>query len=268
MVEPGREREVTAEDAAPGAVSWQQLVAEGRVEWAMAVYFKGERDAVVWQALTGLKELQAALRESGYARAQRLLAGLERVPDLLDWVALEAQLEALKQAAEQLGKREPERALEALAGVGQPILLAEAETLRGTARIFLGEPEAARDAFSAALTLDPKQYRAQTNLGNLELEDGRTDEAIALYQRALAANPEFANAHHNLGVAYRRKGQIGKSVGSLRKAQRANQRRMREEARETLRKGVGSGLGKYGKWLLYAAAAVAAYLVLRGLGTI
>lgn len=256
---------------APEAAKWRQLVAEGRVERAMAAYLEasgGERDAAVWTALSGLKELQQALREGAYARAQRLLAGLEPAPGLLDWPALAAQLEALKEAAEQLGKREPERTLEALAGVREPVLLAEAETLSGTARIFLGEPEAAREAFGAALALDPKQYRAQTNLGNLELEDGRVDEAIALYQRALATNPEFANAHHNLGVAYRRKGQIGKSVGSLRKAQRAGQRKMREEARETLRKGMGSGLGKYGKWLLYAALAVAAYLVLRGLGMI
>ena len=91
---------------------------------------------------------------------------------------------------------------------------------------------------------------------------------MPLYERALALNDTFGNAHHNLGVAYRRKGQVGKSVRALRKAQGASQKQIREEARESLRSGVGGGLAKYGRWLVYFVVAAALFLLLRSRGLV
>jgi hypothetical protein len=62
---------------------------------------------------------------------------------------------------------------------------------------------------------------------------------------------EFANAHHNLGVAYRRKGMIGKSVASLRRAQRAQRKRDSREAREDARELRGRGAGRSLRWLFW-----------------
>ena len=248
--------------------TWRESLAQGRAGEALAHYRLSEvPSGDTYDALKTLADLQEALREKGYLRAVEKLNRLETKPDLTDWDTLTRDLEVLKNAAESLDKRrDPEAALSLLEPLNLPLLNAEADTLRGTANVLMNETEAATRHFEHAISLDPKHYRAITNLGNLALEAGRTDEAIAAYERSLKLNEAFPNAHHNLGVAYRRKGQINRSVRHLRKAQNANQRQMREEARTTLRSGAGQSWRKYGRWLVYAVIAVAAFLVLRSQG--
>ena len=41
---------------------------------------------------------------------------------------------------------------------------------------------------------------AHFNLAGLLEETGRADDAVASYHRALAADPDFADAHYNLGL--------------------------------------------------------------------
>ena len=65
---------------------------------------------------------------------------------------------------------------------------------------------AARDAFEAALALDPDQPEARFNLANLVLESGDLELAVAEFRRVLQADPEFADAHFNLAVALERLG--------------------------------------------------------------
>lgn len=48
---------------------------------------------------------------------------------------------------------------------------------------------------------DPACWMAHNNLGNLIRGDGQIPEAIAHYEAALAAKPDFAMAHYNLAVA-------------------------------------------------------------------
>ncbi len=249
-------------------LSWQRLLEEGRVGPALAQARQGDNDPETLRVLHALNDLQGQLRERNYARAKTLLEGLEPIPDLLDWQELNRQLALLEAASERLKPEAPESAIAQLAALDQPVLLAEADTLRGAGHIFLNETEAARSAFERALERDPKHFRAHTNLGNLALEDGRVDEAIAAYERAIALSPDFANAHHNLGVAYRRKGEVGKSVSALRKAQGASQRKLREEARQTLKGSLGGAGRKYGRWLLYGVLAVVVYLLLRSQGVL
>ena len=67
-------------------------------------------------------------------------------------------------------------------------------------------PSAARDAFEAALALDPDQPEARFNLANLVLEAGDLELAVAEFRRVLQADPEFADAHFNLAVALERLG--------------------------------------------------------------
>ena len=64
----------------------------------------------------------------------------------------------------------------------------------------------ARDAFEAALALDPDQPEARFNLANLVLESGDLELAVAEFRRVLQADPEFADAHFNLAVALERLG--------------------------------------------------------------
>jgi lipoprotein NlpI len=95
---------------------------------------------------------------------------------------------------------------------------------RGVARIGNGAPQAAREDFDAALELAPAHAPALTNLGNLLLEQGDVDGAIARYRAAIAADREYAIAYLNLGVAYKKSGRIAEGVRALREAQRLEQK--------------------------------------------
>jgi tetratricopeptide (TPR) repeat protein len=95
---------------------------------------------------------------------------------------------------------------------------------RGVARIGMGAPQAACEDFNAALELLPSHAPALTNLGNLLLEEGDVDGAIARYRAAIAADREYAIAYLNLGVAYKKSGRIAEAVRALREAQRLEQK--------------------------------------------
>jgi predicted O-linked N-acetylglucosamine transferase (SPINDLY family) len=55
-------------------------------------------------------------------------------------------------------------------------------------------------------------------LGNALIAQGRTDQAVAHYERALALKPDYAEAHNNLGMALGMQGKIGQAVTHLRQA--------------------------------------------------
>lgn len=241
---------------------------QGRLGDALSAELtRAEPDAELLELFRTLEALLERLREKRYAQATKLAASLEPVGSFSP-EALRANVATLEKSGKQLERGEAEEALTLLAGSLHPLLAAEHETQRGTAYVFLADAAAAERAFARATELDPKHYRALTNLGNLLLEAGRTDEAIVLYERAIRLNEGFPNAHHNLGVAYRRKGQVSKSVAAIRRAQRVSRRREGEEARVAV-KSVASAQGrKYLKWLLYAAAALGIYLLLRAQGVI
>jgi lipoprotein NlpI len=95
---------------------------------------------------------------------------------------------------------------------------------RGVARIGLELREPAREDFTAALEAVASYSPALTNLGNLLLEDGRLDAAIARYEGAIAADPEYAIAHLNLSVAYKRAGRLAEAVRALRRSQQLEAR--------------------------------------------
>jgi tetratricopeptide (TPR) repeat protein len=95
---------------------------------------------------------------------------------------------------------------------------------RGVARIALDLRELAWDDFNAALQAIDEYPPALTNLGNLSLEDGAVDEAILLYERAIANDQEYAVAYLNLGVAFKQQGRIDEAVRVLRRADRIERR--------------------------------------------
>lgn len=250
------------------ASNWREQLRQGQLSEALAAQLSAPQpDAHVTELLEALTELRAHLRAKAWARARGVADALEA--DATDTLPnLSAEVGQLEVSGGHLERGEAEAALEVLEGVRLPLLRAEAETQRGTALVFLGDAEAASRAFEAAITLDARHYRALTNLGNVALEQGRVDEAIARYEAALKLDEGFANAHHNLGVAYRRKGQVNRSVAAIRRAQRVSRQRDREEARGVL-KAFGRGQrSRYGKWLLYALAAVGIYLLLRTQGVL
>lgn len=216
--------------------------------------------ALVSQSLAALADVEELVRDRSFSKALDRLQRLEERADFVPWAELESDVKELEQTARLLDQRESDKALEALASLNSSWFAAEAEAQRGTAHIYEGRFDEARTSFEAALAIDPQHFRALTNLGNVALEEKRVDDAIDYYERAIKLNDGFANAHHNLGVAYRRKGHLSKSVRSLKTAQRLAQRKEASEARAKLGKlSGGPNTTKWIRYLLIGAAAVAVY---------
>jgi tetratricopeptide (TPR) repeat protein len=65
---------------------------------------------------------------------------------------------------------------------------------------------------------NPGCWMALTNLGAVEFDAGRTDQAMELYERALSLNPQSVEAHVNKGLALAR---IGKAEEAMAEYERA-----------------------------------------------
>jgi tetratricopeptide (TPR) repeat protein len=66
----------------------------------------------------------------------------------------------------------------------------------------------AEEAYRAVLAVRPDHAGALHNLGVIVAESGRTDEAIALFDRAIAIEPAYALAHFNRANALRATGDV------------------------------------------------------------
>jgi tetratricopeptide (TPR) repeat protein len=84
---------------------------------------------------------------------------------------------------------------------------------------------AADAALAQALALDPHCVPAIVNAANRLLEAGETAAAIARYELAIRLDADFPEAHHNLGVAYKRAGRQSDAVRELRRATGLERRR-------------------------------------------
>ena len=71
--------------------------------------------------------------------------------------------------------------------------------------------EHAEALLTKAVTIDSKCSEAYLQLGILSASRRDLDKAIGFYTKAIDANPELADAHYRLGVAYDRTGQPAKA---------------------------------------------------------
>lgn len=78
----------------------------------------------------------------------------------------------------------------------------EAHINRGVALFQMGQIDEARDAFYAAVQLEPLNGILRYNLGCVLEEQGELEEAIRHLQRAARAMPAHADVHFNLALAY------------------------------------------------------------------
>lgn len=81
-----------------------------------------------------------------------------------------------------------------------------------------GRTNEAMAAYREAIAADPRSADAYNNLGALLFNAGQTPAAIAEYQRALALRPDFAEARNNLGVALLSSSRTAEAVGEFRRA--------------------------------------------------
>jgi tetratricopeptide (TPR) repeat protein len=111
---------------------------------------------------------------------------------------------------------------------------AEAFTALGLAFLETGKHGEAKEAFLAALDLDPRQAEAWHGLGNVYLVQGCLNDAVDAFGKAVESNPGLAKAFGELGVALGRQGKWDKAVQALRMAVQ-----LQEKGGETLEKLTG-----------------------------
>ncbi len=115
---------------------------------------------------------------------------------------------------------------------------------RSTDPQVLGEVEA---LLKKAIMLDSKCSDAYLQLGNLNVSRHENTKAIASYQKAVQSNPEFADAHYRLGLAYDRAGDKENAAREfaihekLDKQQAAEVERERREVKQFLVQGSVTG---------------------------
>ena len=72
-------------------------------------------------------------------------------------------------------------------------------------RIF-NENSKSIETLMQAIRIDPDDADTHYNLGVAYVEAGMYKEAIESYRQAIRINPDDVNAHYNLGVAYGKSG--------------------------------------------------------------
>ena len=85
----------------------------------------------------------------------------------------------------------------------------KSQAARGRAEGELAAPTTRCGQERAAIALEPTSAAAYNNLGNLyRSEDGRSEEATAMYRGALLADPRHAFAYNNLANMLKADGRV------------------------------------------------------------
>lgn len=79
------------------------------------------------------------------------------------------------------------------------------------AHVEQGKYEEAMSSFSRALAIDPENTDAFYGIGNMLLRTGKLEEAVKQYEHVLVLDPNYFNAYNNLGGAYLRLGEYEKA---------------------------------------------------------
>jgi tetratricopeptide (TPR) repeat protein len=136
--------------------------------------------------------------------------------------ALERGAQALRAGDLDAAERCFEEALATAPGDRERALAHNKRALVALAR---DDRPGAQTALDEALRLYPACVPAMVNAGNLLLEAGDLEGAIARFEAAIVLDPDYPEAHHNLGVAFRRAGRRSDAVRELRRATGLERRR-------------------------------------------
>jgi spermidine synthase len=173
----------------------RMLAATGRIEEATELLLEQYRKTP--DDIRVLDQLAAVLSDAG-DRSQRLPSVVARLRKL----APDAQSTRYHTAALLFQQGRPDLAAEeaALAVRDNP-RHALAQNVLGAALAMLGQPDRAREAFEASLRSNSLSPRTYANLGMLELESGRTQEAVRRFAESLLLDPGSEDARRGLEQA-------------------------------------------------------------------
>ena len=110
-----------------------------------------------------------------------------------------------------------------------------------------GRLEEALLSFRRALQIQPGLAQSHNNLGIALQDQGRLEEAVASYQRALALKPDYAVAYNNLGTALKEQRKLDEAAACFRACLATEARRpdgLLEPGRHLARAGSACGGGR------------------------
>ena len=88
----------------------------------------------------------------------------------------------------------------------------------GNSLFHQGRVDEAIIQYQKALALWPESADAHAGLGSIFYQKRRWDEAIIQYQKALEIKPDFAKAHNNLGYCFLQIGRVNEAITEFKKA--------------------------------------------------
>lgn len=101
------------------------------------------------------------------------------------------------------------------AGVQRKEPLGPAYVSGASARVICDEAQRLAEEVASAYPEDPNALAVAAHYYHVE---GKSDKEVAIWQRCLAIDPNYAEAHHGIGVIALRSGDYEESVSALRKA--------------------------------------------------
>jgi len=102
--------------------------------------------------------------------------------------------------------------------IGVALLLVVATLLAGGTLLRNRDYESPSSIWQTAVLARPQNHRAHGNLGKALQQDGRPDEALTHYRRALDLEPDYAEGLNNLGSAFQVLGQTDEAISSFHRA--------------------------------------------------
>lgn len=129
-----------------------------------------------------------------------------------------ANEELSKQAVAFYSDNNYNKTLEILLQIDETKRSAQDWLLMGNLYQEKNEKQNAVYMYQKAIAVDKKFYKAYYNLANLFLEDENYGIAIEQYKKAISLNKENPYLHYNLACAYIKSGEIKKAKNSLIKA--------------------------------------------------
>ncbi|MGR3309364.1 MAG: tetratricopeptide repeat protein [Candidatus Brocadiales bacterium] len=92
---------------------------------------------------------------------------------------------------------------------------AEVHYKQGIEYIKNGKIDEAVAEFERAIKINPEHFHVHAYLGLIYGAEERFDEAIHEYEKAISINPDFADAYYGLAVIYEKKGMFGRAEREL-----------------------------------------------------